>query len=221
MDRAEAVGVREIAVFTAASETFNRKNINASIDGVVRAVRAGHRAREAGRDAGARLRLLRLRVPVRGAGRSRGGRRASPPGSSSRGATRSPSATPSASASRRRSPRSSAGRRRRACRFPRLALHFHDTRGTALANVAEGLRLGVRIFDSSAGGLGGCPYAPGAAGNVATEDLLYLLHGMGFETGRTFAKVAGGVACPLAIRRGEPRSRARGRPCERRRGPRS
>jgi isopropylmalate/homocitrate/citramalate synthase len=65
----------------------------------------------------------------------------------------------------------------------RLALHFHDTRGTALANVTEGLRAGVRIFDSSAGGLGGCPYAPGAAGNVATEDLLYLLHGMGYETG--------------------------------------
>jgi hydroxymethylglutaryl-CoA lyase len=65
----------------------------------------------------------------------------------------------------------------------RLALHFHDTRGTALANVAEGLRQGVRIFDSSAGGLGGCPYAPGATGNVATEDLVYLLHGMGYETG--------------------------------------
>ena len=65
----------------------------------------------------------------------------------------------------------------------RIALHMHDTRGTALANVVEGLREGVRIFDSSAGGLGGCPYAPGAAGNLATEDLLYLLHGMGFETG--------------------------------------
>jgi hydroxymethylglutaryl-CoA lyase len=71
-----------------------------------------------------------------------------------------------------------------------VALHFHDTRGTALANVTEGLRLGVRIFDASAGGLGGCPYAPGAAGNVATEDLLYLLHGMGFETGADLPKVA-------------------------------
>jgi len=72
----------------------------------------------------------------------------------------------------------------------RLALHFHDTRGTALANVAEGLRQGVRIFDSSAGGLGGCPYAPGAAGNVATEDLVYLLHGMGYETGVDLSLVA-------------------------------
>ncbi|MBL8112962.1 MAG: hydroxymethylglutaryl-CoA lyase, partial [Acidobacteria bacterium] len=71
-----------------------------------------------------------------------------------------------------------------------IALHFHDTRGTALANVAEGLREGVRIFDSSAGGLGGCPYAPGAAGNLATEDLLYLLHGMGFDTGVSLDAVA-------------------------------
>jgi hydroxymethylglutaryl-CoA lyase len=65
----------------------------------------------------------------------------------------------------------------------RLGLHFHDTRGTALANITAGLQSGVTIFDSSAGGLGGCPFAPGATGNVATEDLLYLLHGMGIETG--------------------------------------
>ena len=60
-----------------------------------------------------------------------------------------------------------------------LALHFHDTRGTALANVLAALQVGVATVDSSAGGLGGCPYAPGAAGNLATEDLLYMLHGMG------------------------------------------
>src|SRR5271157_3213065 len=64
-----------------------------------------------------------------------------------------------------------------------LAVHFHDTRGTALANVLMALQLGISIVDSSAGGLGGCPYAPGAAGNLATEDLLYMLHGMGLETG--------------------------------------
>jgi hydroxymethylglutaryl-CoA lyase len=64
-----------------------------------------------------------------------------------------------------------------------LAVHFHDTRGTALANVLMALQLGVSIVDSSAGGLGGCPYAPGAAGNLATEDLLYMLHGMGIHTG--------------------------------------
>lgn len=65
----------------------------------------------------------------------------------------------------------------------KVALHLHDTRGTALANVVAGLEMGVRSFDSSAGGLGGCPYAPGASGNVSTEDLVYLLHGMGVETG--------------------------------------
>jgi isopropylmalate/homocitrate/citramalate synthase len=64
-----------------------------------------------------------------------------------------------------------------------LALHFHDTRGTALANVLASLESGIRTFDSSAGGLGGCPYAPGASGNLATEDLLYMLHGLGYDTG--------------------------------------
>jgi hydroxymethylglutaryl-CoA lyase len=65
----------------------------------------------------------------------------------------------------------------------RLAVHFHDTRGTALANVLLSLQLGVGVVDASAGGLGGCPFAPGAAGNLATEDLLYMLHGLGIETG--------------------------------------
>lgn len=70
-----------------------------------------------------------------------------------------------------------------------LAVHFHDTRGTALANVLMALQLGISIVDSSAGGLGGCPYAPGAAGNLATEDLLYMLHGMGITTGVNLQKV--------------------------------
>lgn len=64
-----------------------------------------------------------------------------------------------------------------------LAMHFHDTRGTALANVFAGLDAGIRTFDASCGGLGGCPYAPGASGNLATEDLVYALHGSGWETG--------------------------------------
>jgi hydroxymethylglutaryl-CoA lyase len=64
-----------------------------------------------------------------------------------------------------------------------IALHFHDTRGTALANVLTALDLGVTTFDASAGGLGGCPYAPGATGNLATEDLIYMLDGLGIETG--------------------------------------
>ncbi|MBA2875364.1 hydroxymethylglutaryl-CoA lyase [Thermaerobacillus caldiproteolyticus] len=70
-------------------------------------------------------------------------------------------------------------------RFPKekLAMHFHDTRGTALANVLASLEMGMTTFDSSLGGLGGCPYAPGASGNVATDDLVYMLQGMGISTG--------------------------------------
>jgi hydroxymethylglutaryl-CoA lyase len=66
---------------------------------------------------------------------------------------------------------------------PKLAMHMHDTRGTALPNILVGLEMGIRDFDASVGGMGGCPYAPGAAGNMATEDLVYMLHGMGISTG--------------------------------------
>ncbi len=80
-----------------------------------------------------------------------------------------------------------------------LALHLHDTRGTALSNVLVGLDLGIRTFDASVGGLGGCPYAPGAAGNLATEDLVYMLHGMGIATGIDLDKLweAGKVAAAV------------------------
>jgi hydroxymethylglutaryl-CoA lyase len=70
-----------------------------------------------------------------------------------------------------------------------IAMHFHDTRGTALANVYAALLSGISKLDSSSGGLGGCPYAPGATGNVGTEDVLYMLHQMGIETGVDLAKV--------------------------------
>jgi hydroxymethylglutaryl-CoA lyase len=90
----------------------------------------------------------------------------------------------------------------------RLAGHFHDTYGQALANVYASLEEGVRIFDSSVSGLGGCPYAPGGTGNLATEDLLYLLRGMGMETGIDFGKLisAGTFICQQL--RIETRSRA-------------
>src|SRR5699024_2167159 len=70
-------------------------------------------------------------------------------------------------------------------RYPKekIILHFHDTRGMAIANIMTAMTYGINRFDSSVGGLGGCPYAPGAAGNVATNDILYLLHGMGIRTG--------------------------------------
>jgi hydroxymethylglutaryl-CoA lyase len=85
----------------------------------------------------------------------------------------------------------------------RIALHMHDTRGTALANVLAALDMGISTFDASIGGLGGCPYAPGAAGNLATEDLVYMLHGMGYETGIDFGKLirAGALAERLVGRK--------------------
>ena len=90
------------------------------------------------------------------------------------------------------------------------AYHFHDTRGTALANVAMALAAGVRIFDSSTGGTGGCPYAPGAAGNLATEDLVYLLDAAGWEHGvsldgvLTAARfIADALGRPLATKVGQ------------------
>ena len=78
----------------------------------------------------------------------------------------------------------------------RIALHLHDTRGTALVNVYAGLEAGVTTFDASAGGLGGCPYAPGATGNLATEDLLYMLDGLGIDTG---VRLDGVIAASRAI----------------------
>jgi hydroxymethylglutaryl-CoA lyase len=92
----------------------------------------------------------------------------------------------------------------------RIAFHFHDTRGTALANVAAGLSTGVRCFDSSTGGTGGCPYAPGAAGNLATEDLVYLLDAIGIEHGASLDRVlvaarfiADSLGKPLATKVGQ------------------
>ena len=87
--------------------------------------------------------------------------------------------------------------------LPKLALHLHDTRGTALANALVGLQLGITTLDSSSGGLGGCPYAPGAAGNLASEDLVYMLHGLGIQTGVSISKLveAGQLAQELIGRK--------------------
>ena len=91
-----------------------------------------------------------------------------------------------------------------------IAYHFHDTRGTALANVAAGLRAGIRTFDASTGGTGGCPYAPGAAGNLATEDLVYFLDASGWSHGVRLGGVleaarfiAGLLGRPLASKVGQ------------------
>jgi hydroxymethylglutaryl-CoA lyase len=89
----------------------------------------------------------------------------------------------------------------------RIAMHFHDTRGTALANVLAALQAGITTFDSSAGGLGGCPYAPGASGNLATEDLLYMLHGMEIETGVDLPAVVAASRFLASVRGAAPASR--------------
>lgn len=90
----------------------------------------------------------------------------------------------------------------------KIAWHFHDTRGTAIANVAKALELGYRTFDASAGGLGGCPYAPGAGGNLATEDLVYFLERSGIETGVDLGKLARASLPVLDVLGRAPSSRA-------------
>lgn len=82
----------------------------------------------------------------------------------------------------------------------RLAGHFHDTSGRAIANIDASLSLGVRVFDAAVGGLGGCPYAPGAAGNVATEAVVEHLHRLGYETGIDLAAVRAAAAMARAMR---------------------
>ncbi|MEM7255574.1 MAG: hydroxymethylglutaryl-CoA lyase, partial [Pseudomonadota bacterium] len=102
--------------------------------------------------------------------------------------------------------------------FPKMpiSLHFHNTRGIGLCNVMAGLDEGVTRFESSIGGLGGCPFAPGATGNICTEDLVYLLHEMGYETGIDLDRLCGvahqvedtvGHALPGQLMRAGPRSR--------------
>ncbi len=187
-ERALAAGALEVAVFTAASETFNRHNINAGVDESIERFRpVAGRAREGK----VRLRgyvstafgcpyegdvspeavrevihkLLDLGVDEISIGDTIG------------------VATP-ADVYEVVETLYESGISRGI-----LALHFHDTRGTALANVFAGLQCGITTFDASAGGLGGCPYAPGASGNLATEDLLYMLEGLGVETGVSLPKV--------------------------------
>ena len=182
MARAEAAGVDAVAVFTAATDAFTTANIGMSVDASLAAFapilrRAGglgwwRRAYvstafgcpytgrvEPGRPVEVALRLLELGLDEVCFGDTIG---VGVPGQV---------AAITGLAVERGIP------------IERIAYHFHDTRGTALANVAAGLDAGIRCFDSSAGGTGGCPYAPGAAGNLATEDLVYFLDASGWESG--------------------------------------
>lgn len=205
MERAVAAGLREVAVFTGASESFVQHNINTSIAGsienfapvVALARESGARVRgyistafgcpyegEVPPEAVVRVaeRLLEIGVDELSIGDTIG------------------VATPGQVEAVTRALEPVAG-------LERLAMHFHDTRGTALANVMVALQLGISIFDSAAGGLGGCPYAPGASGNLATEDLLYLLHGLGIETGVELEKVVTASAFLAGVRGKAPESR--------------
>jgi isopropylmalate/homocitrate/citramalate synthase len=187
LDRARAAGVRAVAVFTAASETFAKRNINMSIDeslatfaAVVKTARAegmwvrGYISMAFGCP-------YEGRVPVENVVRVANALAEMGVDEISIGDTIG-IATPNQVVD-------VAGALQTHMPVERLAMHFHDTRGTALANVVAALQMNVSIFDSSAGGLGGCPYAPGATGNLATEDLLYMLHGMGIETGVDLERV--------------------------------
>jgi len=179
--RAHAACVTEVALFAAASETFSRRNLNQSIDESFKtygevareALAAGLRIRgylstafgcpfegdvPVDRVVGLTERLLALGVFEVAV-------------SDTIGVAHPGQVRALLDALLKRVP------------ADRVALHFHDTRGTALANVLATLDFNIATFDASAGGLGGCPYAPGATGNLATEDLLYMLDGLGLDTG--------------------------------------
>jgi hydroxymethylglutaryl-CoA lyase len=181
LERAKKAGLEEIAVFMSASETHNKKNINKTIDATIAAF---EETVGPAREAGIRVRGYVSTVwgcpyegeidPARAIAIAK---KLYAMGcyQISLGDTIG-SGTP-------RQTREIMTRALGELPNDALAMHMHDTRGTALANIVVGLELGIQHFDASVGGMGGCPYAPGAAGNVATEDLVYMLQGMGVETG--------------------------------------
>lgn len=187
LERAHAAGVTEIAIFAASSETFSTRNINQPIDESLETYRA---VTDQARQLGMRVRAYlstAFGCPFEGAVDPRQVARVAEAliamgafevaVSDTIGIAHPGQVPQVVGAVAERVP------------LERIALHFHDTRGTALANVLTALDLGIATFDSSAGGLGGCPYAPGATGNLATEDLLYMLDGLGIETGVTLDAV--------------------------------
>ena len=209
-ERALAVGVREVAVFTAASEAFNRKNINATIDeSIERFVPILERARNDGVKVRGYVSTV-LGCPYQGEVDVRDvvrvAKRIHELGcyEVSLGDTIGIGTAAKARAMLRAV----------ADEVPMgaLAVHFHDTRGQALANVFACVEAGVRVVDASVAGLGGCPYANGATGNVATEDVVYLLHGMGFATGIDLDAL---IHCPVATSASRSMPVAKPMPCSR------
>ena len=186
-ERARAVGAEEVAVFTAASEAFNRKNINASIDeSIDRFLPVLERARADGVKVRGYVSTVlgcpyQGDVPVDDVVRVAARMHALGCYEISLGDTIG-IGTPSKA---RAMLRAVAG----VVPMSALAVHFHDTRGQALANILACLEEGVAVVDSSVSGTGGCPYAKGATGNVASEDVVYMLEGMGIATGVDLQKL--------------------------------
>lgn len=187
LERAQRAGIRHVAVFGAASETFSRRNLNQGIDGAFAAfgevVRA---ATSAGMDVRGYL-STSFGCPFEGAVApstvAELSERLLDLGvyevaiSDTIGVAHPMLVDVVLDAVLARVP------------VDKVALHLHDTWGMALANVLRGVQRGVRTFDASAGGLGGCPFAPGATGNAATEDVVYMLDGMGLRTGIDLARL--------------------------------
>lgn len=179
--RARAVGVEEIAVFTAASEAFNRKNINAGIDeSLARFAPVMARAKQDGVRVRGYVSTV-LGCPYQGAvplddvvrvARALFGMGCYEVSLGDTIGVGTPAKA-----------RAMLKAVAQAVPMHALAVHFHDTYGQALANILACLEEGVRVVDASVSGAGGCPYARGASGNVATEDVVYMLHGLGLETG--------------------------------------
>jgi hydroxymethylglutaryl-CoA lyase len=180
-ERARAVGVDEIAVFTAASEAFNRKNINAGIEeSLQRFAPVIERAKADGVAVRGYVSTVlgcpyQGEVPVADVVRVAKALHAMGCYEISLGDTIGVG-TPSKAATMLRAVADEVP-------MAALAVHFHDTYGQALANLHACLDAGVRVIDAAVSGTGGCPYAKGASGNVATEDVVYMLQGMGFDTG--------------------------------------
>ena len=187
LERALASGANEIAVFTAASEEFNQRNINASVDESIRRFEPVLER--------AKREMMRVRGYISMCFGSPFDETISPDrvvdvaGRLDALGVDEISIGDTVGVANPKQVAELIGKLVNRIEIGRLAMHFHDTRGTALANVVSALECGIAIFDSSAAGLGGCPYAPGASGNLATEDLLYMLDGMGIETGASLEKV--------------------------------
>lgn len=187
--QAEALGIKDVAVFTAASESFSRQNTNCSLE---ESLGRALRVRELCREHNMRTRGYISCVagcPYEGeiapVSVARIAERLLEAGcyEVSLGDTIGVGTPRKIGALLKELGQVTGGE------LWRFAGHFHDTYGQALANVCESLRQGIRVFDSSVAGLGGCPYAPGATGNLPTEDLLYLLHGQGMDTGVDLEKL--------------------------------